>query len=169
MAVATAGHDTTASTISGAAYELARRPDQLAMVRADPAAGRGERVLGIAGQALHARRAVTRARPAIKAGDQFMLLYASANRDVDVFDHPDWFDVERDVRHVAFGTRTPDPAGRQPRFRVASTRYSQSIAVLPAARWCRSARSARSRSSAATRTGPRRCHGRPRWPVRNVP
>ncbi len=110
MAVATAGHDTTASTISGAAYELARRPDQLAKVRADLALVPQlvEEAVRWVSPVKHFMRAASRdtelrGRP-IKAGDRLMLLYASANRDEEVFEHPDRFDVERDVRHVAFGT-----------------------------------------------------------------
>jgi len=40
----------------------------------------------------------------IRAGDRLMLLYGSANRDEEVFENPDVFNVERAVKHVAFGT-----------------------------------------------------------------
>src|SRR4051812_28557158 len=40
----------------------------------------------------------------IAAGDSVLLSYPSANRDEDVFDHADRFDVGRNPnRHVAFG------------------------------------------------------------------
>ena len=41
---------------------------------------------------------------AIPAGDAVLLSYPSANRDEDVFDQPQAFDVARDPnRHVGFG------------------------------------------------------------------
>ncbi len=110
MAVATAGHDTTASSISGAVYELARRPDQLAKVRDDPALipGLVEESARWVSPVKHFMRAASRDTELrgrqIKAGDRLMLLYASANRDEEVFSRPDRFDVEREIRHVAFGT-----------------------------------------------------------------
>ena len=43
----------------------------------------------------------------ISAGDQILLMYASANRDESMFDRPDVFDVTRDHNHhVAFGFGT---------------------------------------------------------------
>lgn len=43
----------------------------------------------------------------IKAGDQVALLYSSANRDADIFENPDAFDVTReDNAHIAFGFGT---------------------------------------------------------------
>jgi cholest-4-en-3-one 26-monooxygenase len=43
----------------------------------------------------------------IGAGDELLLLYASANRDPRAFEHPDRLDVTRDHnRHVAFGFGT---------------------------------------------------------------
>jgi cytochrome P450 family 142 subfamily A polypeptide 1 len=43
----------------------------------------------------------------LKAGDRVFLLYQSANRDEDVFDHPDEFRVDRDPNpHLAFGIGT---------------------------------------------------------------
>ena len=43
----------------------------------------------------------------IKAGDQLLLMYSSANRDEDAFEHADRFDVTRTHNnHVAFGFGT---------------------------------------------------------------
>jgi cytochrome P450 family 142 subfamily A polypeptide 1 len=40
----------------------------------------------------------------IKQGDQLMLFYPSANRDEDVFDEPQRFDIRRQPNaHIAFG------------------------------------------------------------------
>ena len=39
----------------------------------------------------------------IKAGETVLLLYPSANRDADVFEEPERFDIDRKPQHVAFG------------------------------------------------------------------
>ncbi len=44
----------------------------------------------------------------IKAGDKLMVFYGSGNRDEEVFDDPDRFDVGRDPNpHMAFGGGGP--------------------------------------------------------------
>jgi cholest-4-en-3-one 26-monooxygenase len=43
----------------------------------------------------------------LRAGEKLLLLYQSANRDEDVFDDPQAFDIERSPNdHVAFGFGT---------------------------------------------------------------
>ena len=39
----------------------------------------------------------------IKAGEQILMLYTSANRDALAFEEPDRFDIDRRPQHVAFG------------------------------------------------------------------
>jgi cytochrome P450 len=110
VAIATAGHDTTSSTISGAIEQFARHPEQLDAVRADPSL-----IPGVVDEALrwvspvkHFFRIVTedtefRGRK-LSAGDGVMLLYPSANRDEDVFERPNEFDITRKPnKHLAFG------------------------------------------------------------------
>src|SRR5208283_2574364 len=44
----------------------------------------------------------------VKAGDKVVFFHASANRDEDVFDSPDSFDITRDPNpHIAFGGGGP--------------------------------------------------------------
>src|SRR5439155_1702489 len=57
------------------------------------------------------RRTATRdtslAGQEIKAGEKVVIVYASANRDEEVFDEPDRFDIGRDPnRHLSFGDGT---------------------------------------------------------------
>lgn len=110
IAIATAGHDTTSSTMAGTIEQLALHPDQLATVQADPAL-----IPDLVNEGLRwsspvkhfTRRATqdyTLRGQAISKGDRFMLLYQSANRDTDVFDSPDTFRLQRRPnKHIAFG------------------------------------------------------------------
>jgi cytochrome P450 len=110
LIVATAGHDTTSSTISGGLHALIENPDQCARLRDD---------LGLMPQATEemirwvtpvkhfmrtaAKDTAVRGMP-IAAGESVLLSYVSANRDEEVFDDPFRFDVGREPnKHVAFG------------------------------------------------------------------
>jgi cytochrome P450 len=110
IAISTAGHDTTSSTLAGAIEALAQNPDQLRRAQEDPAL-----IPHLVNEALRwaspvkqfTRRAtedyVLRGQQ-IKKGDRMMLLYQSANRDTDVFDDPDSFRLDRRPnKHIAFG------------------------------------------------------------------
>jgi cytochrome P450 len=110
IAIATAGHDTTSSTMASLLEALAHNPDQLAAVQANP-----ELIPDLVNEGLRwaspvkqfTRRAeqdyVLRGQE-IRKGDRFMLLYQSANRDADVFDNPDEFHLDRKPnKHIAFG------------------------------------------------------------------
>jgi cytochrome P450 len=110
IAIATAGHDTTSSTMAGTIEQLAQHPDQLAAVRGDLSL-----VPDLINEGLrwsspvkHFMRQATQdytlSGQEIHAGDRFMLLYQSANRDAEVFDDPDTFRLQRKPnRHIAFG------------------------------------------------------------------
>jgi cytochrome P450 len=110
VAIATAGHDTTSSTISGAIEQFARHPEQLDAVRADPSLIPGvvDEALRWASPVKHFFRIVAedtefRGRK-LAAGDGVMLLYPSANRDEEVFERPNDFDITRKPnKHLAFG------------------------------------------------------------------
>lgn len=110
IAIATAGHDTTSSTLSTAIEQLALHPEQLAELQETP-----ELIGQLVNEALRyaspvksfVRRATRDAEVGgqpVKEGDRFMLLYQSANRDADVFDEPDRFDIHRNPnKQIAFG------------------------------------------------------------------
>jgi len=110
VAIATAGHDTTSSTMSSAIEALAQHPDQLTAVQADLSV-----IGGLVNESLRwaspvksfCRQAIadgTVGGVPIKKGDRFQLLYQSANRDEDVFDAPDDFHFDRSPnKQIAFG------------------------------------------------------------------
>jgi cytochrome P450 len=108
--LATAGHDTTSATIAGGLRALVDHPDQLQRLRADislvPAAVEEIiRWVSPVNSFMRTAAADTEIRgQKIAAGESVLLLYSSANRDEEVFDSPDRFDIGRSPnRHMAFG------------------------------------------------------------------
>ena len=109
--IATAGHDTTSSTIAGGLHALLASDAGPARPaaggpRADDHRGRRDDPLGHPGQGVHAHGLgghALRGVP-IATGESVLLSYPSANRDEAVFTDPFTFDVGRDPnRHLAFG------------------------------------------------------------------
>jgi len=108
--VATAGHDTTSSTIAGGLQALLANPGELARLRDDPAllpTAADEMIRWVTPVKEFMRTAsagtVLGGVPIAK-GESVLLSYPSANRDEEVFTDPFRFDVGRDPnRHLAFG------------------------------------------------------------------
>jgi cytochrome P450 len=106
-----AGGDTTRNLVSAGVQLLFDHPDEQAGLRGDldgllPSAV--EEMLRYASPVVHFRRtamADTVIRDqVIRAGDKVVVWYGSANRDEEIFDDPDTFDIGRDPNpHVAFG------------------------------------------------------------------
>ena len=106
------GDETTRHVISGGVEELLAHPEQVARARRRPrgahaGGGRGDAALGVTDQEhgphRHPRHRARRA-PRIRAGQEILLLYPSANRDEDVFEKADAFDITRSPNpHIAFG------------------------------------------------------------------
>ena len=102
--------DTTISTAGFLAYYFAKQPEQWDMLRAD---------LSLIPNAIE--EAVRLATPIrafsryvaedvdfhgvqMRQGERLLIVYASANRDEQVFDHPDQFDITRKThKHLGFG------------------------------------------------------------------
>jgi cytochrome P450 len=108
--IATAGHDTTSSTISGGLHALIENPDQLRRLRDEPSLmplAADEMIRWVTPVKEFMRTATVDYElhgVPIKKGDSLLLSYPSANRDEDVFDSPFSFDVGRNPnRHLAFG------------------------------------------------------------------
>jgi cytochrome P450 len=109
--VLTAGNDTIANLLSGAMLTFAEHPDQWETLVAEPAlvpSATEELLRWICPQISTGRRAT---RPfvwrdqRIAAGDFMTRLFEAANRDEDVWQDADKFDVTRGVRspHLGFG------------------------------------------------------------------
>jgi cytochrome P450 family 142 subfamily A polypeptide 1 len=108
------GAETTRTVIGAVIRELALRPDQRRLLAAD----RGllqttavEEFIRFVTPILNMRRTVTEDHELhgqqLHAGDEVLLMYASANRDDRVFEDPEQLDVTREHNHhVAFGFGT---------------------------------------------------------------
>ncbi len=110
ITIATAGHDTTSSTIAGGMLALLRHPAELAKLRADPALlpGAVDEMLRWVTPIRHFMRTAAAnyalRGQAIKAGDDLFLAYPSANRDEAVYADPFTFRVDRGPNpHLSFG------------------------------------------------------------------
>jgi cytochrome P450 len=108
--IATAGHDTTSSTIAGGLHALLRHPDELARLQADPellSSAVEEMIRWVTPVKEFMRTAAENAvvgGTEVEAGQSLYLAYLSANRDEAVFDDPFRFDVGRQPnKHLAFG------------------------------------------------------------------
>jgi len=104
------GDETTRHVISGGAYQLLSHPDQRDALVADPTRipVEVEEMLRWVSPIKNMNRTVTTdvdlGGQSLRAGDNVLLLYPSANRDEAVFADPFTFDVSRQPNeHLAFG------------------------------------------------------------------
>lgn len=105
-----AGNETTRNATSGGMQALIEHPQQFDLLKAQPELldSAVEEMLRWTSPVVHFARTVTqdteiRGVP-IKAGETLAMWYPSANRDEDVFENPDVFDITRSPNdHLAFG------------------------------------------------------------------
>ena len=114
------GDETTRHVVSGGVEALMATPDQLALVAEDrsliPSAVEEmlRWVTPIKNMARQTSRDVEVRGVTIPEGDKLLLLYPSANRDEEVFDEPERFDITRSPNdHIAFGFGTHFCLGNQ--------------------------------------------------------
>lgn len=108
--VATAGHDTTSSSIAGGLRALIENPDQLKKLKENPELLNNaiDEIIRWVTPVQHFMRTATedytlRGRR-IEKGQAVQLLYISGNRDEEIWRDPFKFDISRENnRHVAFG------------------------------------------------------------------
>lgn len=109
-----AGNETTRNLMSGAMHAFFQHPDQWQRLVADRSLlpGAIEEMLRFVSPVMNFRRtAMVDAELSgtkVAAGDKVVFFHASANRDEDVFDDPDAFDITRDPNpHITFGGGGP--------------------------------------------------------------
>lgn len=105
-----AGNETTRNAMSGGLLALCQHPEQLRQLRERPELlpGAVEEMLRWVSPVLHMARVATRDTvirdQIIRAGERVVMWYPSANRDEQVFQVPDRFDIARDANgHLALG------------------------------------------------------------------
>jgi cytochrome P450 len=109
--VASAGHDTTSSSIAGGLLALIQHPQEMQKLRSNPnlVSTAMEEMFRWVSPVKHFFRTATldyelRGKR-IEAGQSLMLCYPSANFDEDIFERPTSFKIDRSPnRHLAFGT-----------------------------------------------------------------
>lgn len=119
--VATAGHDTTAASMSEGMHRLAQHPEQLQMLKDDPSliTNAVAEMIRLSSPVRHFMREAQEDTEVggqqIKKGDWLMLSYIAGNLDPRMFDNPLAFDVTRHNadRHIAFGFGTHFCLGAQ--------------------------------------------------------
>ncbi len=105
------GNDTTRNSLSGGVVALNDFPDQYQKLRENHGLipSLVSEIIRFQTPLTHMRRTATQDTEIrgkkIKKGDKVVMWYASGNRDEDVIDHPNSFDIERKNprHHVAFG------------------------------------------------------------------
>ena len=110
MLLAIAGNETTRNTLSHGILALSEHPEQRALLAREPKAipAAVEELLRWSTPVMHFRRTATTdveiGGQRISAGEWVLIHYLSANRDEDVFERAEEFDVTRtDAGHAAFG------------------------------------------------------------------
>lgn len=110
IALASAGHDTTSSTVAGGFYALIQHPDQLARLKANPELipAAVEEMVRWVSPVKHFFRTANEDYELrgkhIKAGDHLLMCYPSGNRDEEVFERPEAFRIDRAPnRHLGYG------------------------------------------------------------------
>ena len=110
IVMATAGHDTTSSTLSCGIHQLLKNPDQFAQLRGNPKAApmAVEEMFRFASPVKHFVRTAAQdyelRGKTIREGDALALLFNFANFDEEVFNDPYSFRIDRAPnRHIAFG------------------------------------------------------------------
>jgi cytochrome P450 len=104
-----AGNDSTKATYTSGMRALLEHPDQMQMLVDDPSLipSAVEECLRMYPAFAHFRRTATKdveiGGRKISEGDKVLMWYVSSNRDEDVYEDADRFDVHRNPEHQAFG------------------------------------------------------------------
>ena len=106
------GLDTTRNAMSWGLLQFIRQPDQYLKLQADPALvpNAAEEILRFHNPVIYLRRTTTRevelAGETIAAGEKLICIVSSANRDPELFERPDEFDIERPAAKTRRNYRT---------------------------------------------------------------
>ena len=110
LIVFNAGHDTTRHSLSGAIGAFLEHPEEFARLKKDPSLLKTavDEIVRYTAPVNYMKRTAMQDYQLddtlIKKGDRLCMFYGAANRDEEIFDDPDRFDVGREHnRHLGFG------------------------------------------------------------------
>jgi len=110
VSITAAGHETTAGAIAGGIHALSENPVQYELLRAEPnhVAKAVDEILRYVSPVRTFIRVAANdyelRGKRITAGESVMMIYPSANRDEEIFDDPQAFNIQRrNNEHIAFG------------------------------------------------------------------
>jgi cholest-4-en-3-one 26-monooxygenase len=112
LMLAVAGNETTRNAITHGMHAFLTHPDQWDLYKRERPSTTAEEIVRWASPIVSFQRTATQdtelGGQKIKEGDRVGLFYSSANRDPEVFDSPDVFDITRDPNpHLGFGGGGP--------------------------------------------------------------
>jgi len=156
-----AGNETTRNAISGGMLALSEHPEQRERLIADPSrlGTATEEILRYVSPVITMRRTATRdteiAGQPIRENDKVVMFYPAANRDAEVFDAPDRFDVTRDPNpHLAFGWGPPFCLGASLARAEIRCVFSELLSRLPDIEVCGPVRRLRSSTVSSIKSMP---------------
>jgi cytochrome P450 family 142 subfamily A polypeptide 1 len=104
-----AGNETTRNGLTGAMQLLIENPGVRGQLIEDPSLipAAVEEMLRLVSPVVSFSRTATRDTELrgvpVKEGQKVLMIYGSANRDAEIFENPDAFEIDRNPQHVAFG------------------------------------------------------------------
>lgn len=138
-----AGNDTTRNSLSGGLRLLGQNPDQHAKVlkNRELIPNMVHEIVRMVSPVMYMRRTAltdTEIRgQKIAKGEKIVMWYGAANRDPDIFENPDQFDVERANAkdHIAFGVGSHVCLGQRIANMQLNAAYTQVFERFPNIKW----------------------------------
>ena len=138
-----AGNDTTRNSLSGTMRLLTEFPDQKAKLIANPdlLPNMVHEAIRMVSPVMYMRRTATKDTvlrgQTIAEGEKVVMYYGAANRDPEVFEDPDRFDVERANAkdHIAFGLGPHVCLGQRVANMQLESAYRQILTRFPDISW----------------------------------
>jgi cytochrome P450 len=138
-----AGNDTTRNSLSGTMKLLTEFPDQKQKLVDDPSkiANMTSEAIRLVSPVIHMRRTLTKEvelhGQKIAKGEKVLMFYGAANRDPDIFQDPNRFDVDRvNARdHIGFGMGAHVCLGQRIASMQLQSAYTKILERFPNIEW----------------------------------
>jgi cytochrome P450 len=138
-----AGNDTTRNTLSGTMRLLTQFPDEKQKLLDNPdlMPNMVHEAIRMVSPVMYMRRTLTKdvemSGQKMAAGEKVVMYYGAANRDPEIFENPDQFQVEREnaSKHIALGLGPHVCLGQRIAMMQLDTAYRKILERFPNARW----------------------------------